>query len=124
MNLIYDPERLWTEYGVRSLSLSDEYYGEGENYWRGPIWININYMILDSLSYYYEVSKSEDVKELCQQIYKELRQNIVENVYEQWEKQVMHGSSTILMMDMDRVLSTFRMDFNDCDDYGYAKTLG
>lgn len=86
LNLIYDPERLWTEYGVRSLSLSDEYYGEGENYWRGPIWININYMILDSLSYYYEVSKSEDVKELCQQIYKELRQNIVENVYEQWEK--------------------------------------
>lgn len=86
LELIYDPEKLWTEYGIRSLSASDEFYGTGENYWRGPIWMNINYMILDSLAYYHDVSESESVKDLCKKIYKELRQNLVENVYEQWEK--------------------------------------
>lgn len=34
LDMISDPDQLWTDYGVRSLSISDEYYGQGENYWR------------------------------------------------------------------------------------------
>ena len=49
LDLIRDPEELWSPYGIRSLSLKDEYYGTDENYWRGPIWININYMVLEQL---------------------------------------------------------------------------
>lgn len=49
LDLIQDSEELWTPHGLRSLSLKDEYYGTGENYWKGPIWININYMVLQSL---------------------------------------------------------------------------
>lgn len=46
---VKSPDHLWSDYGIRSLAKSDEFFGEGENYWRGPIWIPINYMALRSL---------------------------------------------------------------------------
>lgn len=49
LNLIRDPEELWSPYGLRSLSPKDKYYGTDENYWRSPIWININYMVVQRL---------------------------------------------------------------------------
>ena len=49
LDLIKDPEELWTSFGIASLSRKDPYFGADENYWRGPIWININYLILRSL---------------------------------------------------------------------------
>ena len=49
LDLIADPEELWSDYGIRSLSKKDEFYGTAENYWRSPIWVNINYLVLKSL---------------------------------------------------------------------------
>jgi mannosyl-oligosaccharide glucosidase len=49
LHLMRDPEQLWSNYGLRSLSKSDKYYGTEENYWRSPIWVNINYMALVQL---------------------------------------------------------------------------
>ena len=49
LDVITDPEHLWSEFGIRSLSKSDEHYGTDENYWRSPIWININYLIVERL---------------------------------------------------------------------------
>jgi len=49
LDLISDPEELWSDYGIRSLSKSDEFYGTGENYWRSPVWINMNYLAVRSL---------------------------------------------------------------------------
>ena len=49
LDLLADPEELWSEHGLRSLSKSDEFYGTGENYWRGPIWVNINYLAVVQL---------------------------------------------------------------------------
>ena len=49
LNLIRDPEELWSPYGLRSLSLKDKYYGSDENYWRSPVWININYMVIQRI---------------------------------------------------------------------------
>lgn len=46
LDLIRDPKELWSSHGIRSLSTKDKYYGTDENYWRSPIWININYLIL------------------------------------------------------------------------------
>lgn len=86
LNMIYDPRELWTDFGIRSLSVSDKLYGTGENYWRGPIWININYMILESLIYYHDTVESKAVKDLSGIIYKKLRTNIVENVFNIWDK--------------------------------------
>jgi len=49
LDLLADPEELWSEYGLRSLSKSHELYGTEENYWRSPIWVNINYLALQRL---------------------------------------------------------------------------
>ena len=49
LDLIRDETELWSRYGVGSLSKKDLYYGSSENYWRSPIWVNINYLILVQL---------------------------------------------------------------------------
>ena len=49
LDLVGDPEELWSDYGIRSLSKSDELYGTDENYWRSPVWMNMNFLILKSL---------------------------------------------------------------------------
>ena len=49
LNLISDPEELWSDFGIRSLSKKDEFYGTDENYWRSPIWVNMNYLIVKNL---------------------------------------------------------------------------
>lgn len=49
LDLISDPEELWSNYGLRSLSKNDDFYGTGENYWRSPIWMNMNYLAVKSL---------------------------------------------------------------------------
>jgi mannosyl-oligosaccharide glucosidase len=49
LTLLGDENELWSDFGLRSLSKKDELYGTGENYWRGPIWMNINYLALTQL---------------------------------------------------------------------------
>lgn len=49
LDMMRDPEHLWSPYGLRSLSLSHPEFGKGENYWKGPIWIQMNYLALQSL---------------------------------------------------------------------------
>jgi mannosyl-oligosaccharide glucosidase len=49
LDLIRDPEELWSDYGIRSLSKKDEFYGTAENYWRSPIWMPINYLVVKKL---------------------------------------------------------------------------
>lgn len=49
LKAVRDPEQLWSDFGLRSLSKSHPDFGQGENYWRGPIWIPLNYLALQSL---------------------------------------------------------------------------
>lgn len=43
LDLLRDPAQLWTDHGLRSLNPESVKYGTGDDYWRSPIWININY---------------------------------------------------------------------------------
>ena len=52
-----DPNYLWTPYGLRSLAANAPLYDVRNTehdppYWRGAIWININFLTLKSLKYY------------------------------------------------------------------------
>lgn len=40
---------LRTPYGVPSLATNDTLFGTGENYWRGKVWVNLNYLVLRGL---------------------------------------------------------------------------
>lgn len=88
VDLIKDPEELWSDYGIRSLSKSSELYRSGENYWRSPIWMNINYLVLDALKHYFYASKEydENLSKTIAATYKQLRVNLVENVYKEWKR--------------------------------------
>lgn len=49
LDLIGDKEELWSPHGIRSLSKQDEFYGTAENYWRSPVWMPLNYLIVKNL---------------------------------------------------------------------------
>ena len=84
LDLIGDPDEMWSDYGLRSLSLSDANYGTGENYWKSPIWVNINYLAVKAL---YDVAVALGPhKAKAKQLYTELRKNLVTNVYNEWER--------------------------------------
>lgn len=89
IDLITDQNELWSPYGIRSLSKSDKFYKTSENYWRSPIWIHINYLILQNIRDYYLDSSSfmsDELKKKFSDAYHDLRINLVNNVYTQWQK--------------------------------------
>ncbi|CAG2178629.1 unnamed protein product, partial [Oppiella nova] len=80
---------MWTNYGLRSLSKTSFYYNKynsehEEPYWRGPIWININYLVLRGLRHYADIPGPNQSKAAL--IYKELRNNIIENMFTEYER--------------------------------------
>ncbi|KFZ14524.1 hypothetical protein V501_03223 [Pseudogymnoascus sp. VKM F-4519 (FW-2642)] len=84
LDLIEDPEELWTDFGIRSLSKSNEFYGTDENYWRGPIWMNMNYLAVRELLKIAQ-SSSPHAKQ-AGSIYSRLRHSLVSNVYKSWKE--------------------------------------
>lgn len=48
-----NPDLLLSEDGIRSLSISDPEYGTLDNYWRGAVWMPINYLILRACKRFY-----------------------------------------------------------------------
>jgi putative isomerase len=43
-----DPDEFWGEYVIPSVARNDPHY-EPETMWRGPIWVNINYIFIEAL---------------------------------------------------------------------------
>ena len=79
MQKLIDPATgLWTDFGIRSLSINDPYYMMGDDYWTSPIWMNINFLITSAL---YKYSQDESIEsELGSQIqtsYTSLRTNLI-----------------------------------------------
>lgn len=83
IDVISDPEELWSPYGIRSLSKKDEFYETAENYWRSPVWINMNFLSLQQLL---NVAQQEGPYQAkAKQTYTSLRKNLVENIYNNWK---------------------------------------
>jgi len=83
LDLIADPDELWSNHGIRSLSQQDSAYGTAENYWRSPIWVNINYLIVDNLL---KIAQTDGPhKAQAGKMYNDLRINLVNTIYESWK---------------------------------------
>lgn len=80
LDLIRSPEHLWSPHGLRSLSISDPYFGQGENYWKGPIWVQMNWLALKALSDKY-MKEPGPYQDTAREIYAELRKNVIDNVF-------------------------------------------
>ncbi|KAH9946321.1 glycoside hydrolase [Epithele typhae] len=83
LELLRDPDHLWSPYGLRSLSASHPEFGQGENYWKGPIWIQMNYLALSALHKTYAAQEGP-FQTRAQQIYDELRKNVIDNVHKEY----------------------------------------
>ncbi|KAK3944166.1 glycoside hydrolase [Diplogelasinospora grovesii] len=85
LNLLGDEEELFSPHGLRSLSKKDEHYGTAENYWRSPVWINMNYLAIVQL---HRIATQDDSphQETARTLYNKLRRNIVDTVYKSWEE--------------------------------------
>ncbi|KAJ1976212.1 Processing alpha glucosidase I [Dimargaris verticillata] len=79
LELMHDPQHLWSPFGLRSLSKADQYFNTGEVYWRGSIWLNINYLALAALHQHY-ISVPGPYQAKAQLIYRELRDNLISTV--------------------------------------------
>lgn len=86
---IRDEEKLWTKFGLRSMAKNSPFYNERNTehdkpYWRGPIWININYLAVKALQYYASVDGPHQAR--ARSIYTELKTNLITNVWTQYRK--------------------------------------
>lgn len=82
--LLGDEDELFSPYGLRSLSKKDPLYGTAENYWRSPVWININYLAVVQL---YNLSTQQGpFQKQAIDLYNRLRRNLVETVFKSWEE--------------------------------------
>ncbi|VUC23532.1 unnamed protein product [Clonostachys rosea] len=90
LDLLSDTSKLWSPYGLRSLSKTDPNYGKNENYWRGPIWVNINVLAILSLHKigHEDLKDGETPSEIQMRalsLGSNLRKALVTTVYDGWE---------------------------------------
>lgn len=84
-----EKDMLWTNYGLRSLSKGDHMYMKRNTehdppYWRGQVWININFLAVRALKHYAQGEGQNAAK--AQQLYLALRSNLHKNLYKQYTK--------------------------------------
>jgi len=87
LRLLGNSSRIWSDYGILSLARDDKLFGKGEDYWRGAIWMNMNYLILSSLHKYGFSPKPRwqgPHRALAADLYTRLRQNVVKNVHREY----------------------------------------
>lgn len=83
------PDLLWSPYGLRSLATNSPLYLKRNTehdppYWRGQIWLNMNYLAIRALDHYARVDGPYQQQSL--ELYKKLRSNVVSNVVRQYER--------------------------------------
>ncbi|HEY6893827.1 MAG TPA: trehalase family glycosidase, partial [Rhodanobacteraceae bacterium] len=49
---LLDPEQFWSPHGVRTLAKTEKLYDPRAGYWRGPVWILSNYLMMRGLLNY------------------------------------------------------------------------
>lgn len=108
LQLLTDPSLLWSEHGLRSLAKTASLYkkrntADDPPYWRGQIWINVNYLVLRSLSYYARHG-SPEVAAAAAAAHDELRRRLLRTLvggykrqgylYEQYDDESGRGTSS------------------------------
>ncbi|KAL2343449.1 hypothetical protein Fmac_004734 [Flemingia macrophylla] len=89
LELISNRSFLWTDYGLRSLAKTSSMYMKRNTehdppYWRGPVWINMNYRILSALHHYSR--ENGPYQDKAKAIYEELRSNLIRNIVSNYQQ--------------------------------------
>ncbi|KAK7399994.1 hypothetical protein VNO78_11192 [Psophocarpus tetragonolobus] len=89
LELISNHRLFWTNYGLRSLATTSSLYMKFNSelegpYWRGQIWINMNYRILSALHHYSK--ENGPYQDRAKAIYNELRSNLIRNIVRNYQE--------------------------------------
>ncbi|CAG5091136.1 Oidioi.mRNA.OKI2018_I69.PAR.g12876.t1.cds [Oikopleura dioica] len=89
LEMIGDPQKLWTDFGLRSLAKSDPMFEERNTehdppYWRGNIWININFLAVHALDFYSDEPGPYQTQ--AADLATRLRQNLIGNVFRNYKE--------------------------------------
>ncbi|XP_050684991.1 mannosyl-oligosaccharide glucosidase, partial [Leptidea sinapis] len=79
LEVLDDPDKLWSPYGLRSLSKSSPLYMARNTehdppYWRGQVWVNVNYLALAALRHYGTAGGPHAARALA--LWERLKQNV------------------------------------------------
>ncbi|XP_037663166.1 mannosyl-oligosaccharide glucosidase [Choloepus didactylus] len=88
LDVLADSHHLWSPFGLRSLAASSPFYGQRNSehdppYWRGAVWLNINYLALGALYHYGHLEGPHQAR--AAKLHSELRANVVGNVWRQYQ---------------------------------------
>ncbi|GJP65120.1 hypothetical protein CLOP_g22023 [Closterium sp. NIES-67] len=89
LELLRSEKLLWTDYGLRSLAATSSLYMRRNTehdppYWRGPVWINLNYLALSALRFY--SSESGPHSSTAGELHRQLRFNLVRNIVGRYQE--------------------------------------
>ncbi|KAL2629040.1 hypothetical protein R1flu_013726 [Riccia fluitans] len=87
LELLTNHRLLWTEFGLRSLATTSSVFMKHNTehdapYWRGPVWMNMNYLILSALQGYSQ--EEGHYKSTAGILYSHLRENLIRNVVDRY----------------------------------------
>ncbi|XP_010828020.1 PREDICTED: mannosyl-oligosaccharide glucosidase [Bison bison bison] len=88
LDVLADRHQLWSPFGLRSLAASSPFYSQRNSehdppYWRGAVWLNVNYLALGALHYYGHLEGPHQAR--AARLHGELRANLVGNVRRQYQ---------------------------------------
>lgn len=65
---ILNPQEFWAPYGIRTLSPDEPLYDPHHGYWRGPVWVISNYLIMHGLMNYGYMKQAQQLAERTQEL--------------------------------------------------------
>ncbi|WKY05858.1 hypothetical protein Q1695_006234 [Nippostrongylus brasiliensis] len=89
LSKLTDAELLWTDFGLRSIARASPYYASRNTehdppYWRGYIWVNVNYMALSALKHYGSVPGPSQA--VARDVFTKLKANLVTNIAKEFNR--------------------------------------
>ena len=115
-----NPDEFGTQFPIPSISKKDKSFGS--DMWRGPVWINYNYMISNGLSDYGYVSTAENIREKTIDVINEWY-NRTGTVYEFYDSE--NRIPPYCFNRKGEVVEPydFRVKYQAIRDYGWSVTL-
>ena len=115
-----NPEEFGTEFPIPSISLKDRSFGS--DMWRGPVWINFNYMISKGLTEYGYGCAAQKIKEKTLSVINEWY-NRTGTVYEFYDSE--NRTPPFCFNRKGAVVEPydFRVKYQSIRDYGWSITL-
>jgi neutral trehalase len=65
---ILNPQEFWSPYGIRTLSPAEPLFDPHHGYWRGPVWVVSNYLIMHGLMNYGYDKQAEELAQTTEEL--------------------------------------------------------